>query len=121
MEQTLSHSSRPSEGTQTSGPSSYLRIWKVQRFNRATLSQGLWVEGDALETLVGACLRHEGLARFVGEGRWTQHRRGYCRKPGQGPPWSGQRGMFYSRAGHGAKIRKTQSWSRGGQSLKTDT
>lgn len=30
-------------------------------------------------------------------------------------------GMFYSRAGHGVKIRKAQSWSRGGQSLKTDT
>ena len=92
MEQTLSHSSRPSEGTQTSGPSSYLRIWKMQRFNKATLFQGLRVEGDALETLVGACLRHEGLARSVGEGRWAQHRRGYCRKPGHGPSWSGQRG-----------------------------
>lgn len=40
MGQTRSHSSRPSEGTQTSGPSSYLRIWKMQRFNRATLFQG---------------------------------------------------------------------------------
>ena len=40
MGQTRSHSSRLSEGTQTSGPSSYPRTWKMQRFDRATLLRG---------------------------------------------------------------------------------
>lgn len=76
---------------------------------QGNLVTGLRVEADALETLMGACL-----SMSASPGLWVRaggHSTGGATagSPARVPCGVRRGGMFYGRAGHGAKVRRPKA------------